>query len=46
MNVETRGNPRISVSYDGVETGGESGCVVVLELVRIILFMLLLGVLR
>ena len=46
MNVETRGNPKITVAYEGVETGGESYAVVVLELVEIILFMLLIGVLR
>lgn len=46
MNVETRGNPKITVAYEGVETSGESGCVKVLMFIGIILFMLLIGVLR
>lgn len=46
MNIETRGNPKVSVSYEGVEAGGESGCIVAFEIIGILLFLLLIGVLR
>ena len=46
MNVKTRGEPRITVAYDGVEQGGESFAAVLLEIVGIALFLVMIGVFR
>jgi len=46
MNVKTRGEPRITVAYDGVEQGGESVGTFILEIIGIVLFFFLIGVWR
>jgi hypothetical protein len=46
LNVRTRGDPRVTVAYDGAEVDSEPGCVVLLEIVGIVLFLIMVGVLR